>query len=198
MRTIHYILVLLFISTTYIFSQSEKNELKKVDTVIVSRIDTVVITRVDTIIVDEFISIGDKVVVDDCKKTGMISAKLGVGLFMGATSFSLDIPAGCNKTIIPKYINAGGGMNDANFKRSFFGLGLGFVTKRTDNFICKLNMCAGVMSDLDKREIGIGGGVGVDILFKIFKPCYFSISPDFNTGRYGSIGVIFLGINIVY
>ena len=49
MRRFYYILILLFMFTIYLFSQSEGNELIKVDTVV--RVDTVIISKIDTVIV---------------------------------------------------------------------------------------------------------------------------------------------------
>jgi hypothetical protein len=54
MRRLHYILVLLFISASYLFSQNEGNELIRVDTVII--VDTVIVVKIDTVIIEEFVS----------------------------------------------------------------------------------------------------------------------------------------------
>ena len=63
MKKLHYILILLFISVDYLFSQSEGNELIKVDTVVIIQ-DTVVVIhanrvvmlKVDTVVVEEIIN----------------------------------------------------------------------------------------------------------------------------------------------
>ena len=223
MNKINFMLVLFIISTNYLFSQGERNEIVEKDTI--TLVNIAVITEIDTVVIEESVSeVGEKIdlsnydfysdyldyikqtnhsddvlIVNECKKTGTISAKVGIGFFVGAASLSLDIPLGCNKTSMVKYVKAGaGGVDgDANVF-SFFGFGPGFVIKRTENFVLKLNMSVGVMSD-ERNIWGIAGGVGADMLFKIFKPCYFSIGPDIIIGHSGDfIGVISLGLNIVY
>ena len=222
MKKIKCMLVLLIISTGSLFSQDERNEILGEDTITLT--NTFVVTEVNTIVIEESVSEqGEKkdlsnygfyndyldyvkqtnssdnvLIVNECKKTGMISAKAGLGLFWGTASLSLDIPLGCNTTSMIKYGIAGGGMDGSMFKVDFFVFGPGVVIKRTENFIFKLNMCIGVMSD-ERNIWGIAGGVGADMLFKIFKPCYFSIGPDIMMDRYGEfLYVISLGLNIVY
>jgi hypothetical protein len=224
MTKIKCMLVLFIIFTGSLFSQDGINEILEEDTI--TLINTAVVTEIDTVVIEESVSeagekidlsnydfysdyldyikktnsIDDVLIMNECKKTGMISAKAGIGFFIGTASLSLDIPLD-NKTAMLKYVKvASGGVDGVGKVASFFGFGPGFVTKRTENFIFKLNMCIGAMSDFGERKIwGIGGGVGADMLFKVFKPCYFSIGPDIIIGHSGDfIGVISLGLNLVY
>jgi len=221
MTKIKCLLVLFIIFTGYLFSQYERNEILEEDTI--TPANTAVVTEIDTVVIEESVSepkekkdlsnydfykdyldyikktnsMDDTILVNECKKTGMISAKAGIGFFMGTTSLSLDIPLDCNKTIMFKYGRSGGGMNDGNFESYFFVVGSGVVTKRTENFIFKLNTCVGVMSN-ERKTWGMGFTLGADMLFKIYKSCYFSIGPDINAGYGGFVGVISLGLNLVY
>jgi hypothetical protein len=119
MTKLYYILVLFFISTGYLFSQTEEYGMIKADTV--ERAD-------DTSA--EFIP--------EIEKTGVISAKAGVGLLFGALSASWDIPIIANQNISVGFCTgAGGDFGGGDYNFSIIGLGLGVVSKKSDNFIFK-------------------------------------------------------------
>lgn len=187
MKNIYYILVLFFIFTNYLLSQNGVNEqIIKVDTVI--RIDTVVIIKIDTVEKD-----------NEKKGVYIISAKGGIGLLQVSASANFDIPL--NKlNLTSKYIvittgDPGGGGGKAT---TFLGLGLGFITKKTDHYISKLNLYIGRGRFHTSGRFAFGIGVGWDMLFGS-NHLYFSVSPECviaQSNDYYNSGMGFIGISL--
>jgi hypothetical protein len=219
MKKSYCVLILLFISTGYLFSQSAKNEMLEENTITLT--NTAVVTEVDAVVIEESVSepeektdlsnydfyndyldyvkqtnsTGDVPLANECKNNAIISCQIGGGIFAFAYSIELDIPINCNDNITSKYVNGIKGIDGAD-RFSFLGIGLGQVAKKNKYFIIKLNVCLGLATADEKRRPGMN--VGADILFKVFEHCYVSISPDFITVPRGLLGIISLGLNLVY
>ena len=195
----HYVLILFFIFPVYLFPQTEENEVIKVDTVI--KADTIIIEEpeVDIMVIevpikeqDEQIDLGNYIykdyldylkkttqktnsftsdTVDRCKKTCILSARIGGGILAVAFSVSLDIPVSCNTNIVSAYTIGRAGIDGALYI-NFFEFGLGFILKKSDNFILKTRVCLGSIFGTP------GAHFGADIIFR-FKFIGLSIGPDF-------------------
>ena len=53
MKKLCYVLILLFLFTSYLFSQTEESKTIKVDTIVIIKVDTVTVTNIDTIVIAE-------------------------------------------------------------------------------------------------------------------------------------------------
>ena len=216
MTKIKCMLVIFILSTGSLFSQDERNEILEEDTI--TPVNTAIVTEVDAVVIEESVSepeektdlsnsfyndyldyikktnsTGDVPLANKCKNNAIISGRIGVFLIGSVYSMALDIPISSNISITTKYITGRGGI-DGDFRISSFGVGA--VVTKTKYFILKLNACPGLTSYDGNR--GFGLTLGSDILFKIFKPCYISINPDLILCKTGSLGIISLGLNIVY
>ena len=132
-------------------------------------------------------------------KGGMFSARVGAGpILFSFYSIGLDVPIYCNINFSFNYFNGRTVKFEGGLGEPFSGFlfGLGYVLKKTDNFIVKFNICPGIMSFKEEREFGLS--LGVDILLKVYKPCYVSITPGRVFGSSGNITTISLGLNWVY
>jgi hypothetical protein len=225
MKTLYYVLVLFIISTVYLFSQSEENEIIEMYTL--TNANTLVATETDTTIVSEpvneqeeqtdlskynfyndyladlqktsFIHSDDTLAVNDCKKTGIISAKGGItiadGTVVSAISVAWDIPISCKINFATKYFYGEyGNIMDAGGEAfSGFGLGVGYVSKRTNNIILRHNIYIALLN-LHHKGFYLGINIGTDvILWKVF-----SVGMDasvFN-GHFYLFPTV--GLNIVY
>jgi hypothetical protein len=200
MKQLYYILFLFVIFTAYLFSQIEENKLIKKDTVIVIKVDTVLVAELVNIVAES---------INNCKETSVVSAKAGVGILAATLSATWDVPIGCNTNFvskcfyglsIPKLDISRSNMPSFHFVN--FGLGVGSVVKKTDNVIIKYNICP-TLQFIKGQNMKLGLNLGTDIMFKVFEPIYFSVSPDlfvpvnpdlFNQ-RYGFLTLSF-GISI--
>ena len=215
---------LFFISPAYLFSQTEENEIIKDTTIIetniiidtVVKIDTVIVIEIDTIIVEEPVT--DTVIVADPVKKyikldfyndylsndisselspkkenrNIVQAKLGVGFIALFISFTWDVPI----------------INRLNFSHSyscvveidgrttnFYGIGLGFLTKMTENSITQFYVRR-TFSSYNMSSIIFS--IGIDFIYK-----FFVFNPEIIMGTTGnnkfSISPIFsFGINFKY
>jgi len=211
-----FILILSIIFTGYLFSQTEGNETIKADTVI--NIDSVVVAdpvngqkKKDFKKYDFYndylpslpktTKTNDKLTIDDSTKISIISAKLGFLLFWANASVTLDIPIGYKSNFAAKCFYFGAldpGGNSKYWKG--LGLGLGIVTKKTDNVIIKYNMYPSlVVSDRDHGEkVGFAMNIGMDvILWKVLSVGLDVIIFDKN-GVGGFVPLPTVGLNIVY
>jgi hypothetical protein len=217
MKKLYYILALLIISTGYLFPKSERNK----DTVI--KLDTAIVKEsvVDTVVIEKSVnvkkendlikyyfyndyldyikknnSINDTILINKCKKTGIISGQIGTGILIGVVySMALDIPINCKINITSKYATGIAGMHGAN-RFSSLGIGLGYVATKTNYFILKLNVYPSL--ELYKKEQKLGVNIGADILLKVVEPCYMSINSEFYAVEDGFTVMISLGLNLVY
>jgi len=210
MKRFKYILILSIIFNAYLFSQVEKNEIINVDTVI--NIDTVVITKADTIVVEEpintpkekdenyfynhglFSNRTDDGKTDDCKKTGIISVKFGSLILVNVGSVALDIPINCNTNFAARYSYGAvlGNSHDDIF--SGFGLGLGYMAKRTNNVIIRFNVYSSLTFIHGNKKPGFGFSIAGDIiLWKVF-----SIGLDSFISTNGFAPFPTVGLNVVY
>jgi hypothetical protein len=196
MKRYNYILILYIIFTAYLFSQTEENKII-IDTVI--NIDSVMVSEPVNEI-EEKIDLKDYLYKDylekndstdyTIEKIGIISARVGTGYYIPiAVSITLDIPiSGMEQNIT---------FHCATFIGShIIGLGLGYVSKRTNNLIIKENVRLSYMYLFNKPKFGLF--IGTDILFKVYKPFYLSISMEGGFGSGTMILMISLGLNIVY
>jgi len=187
-----YFLVLFFIFTAYLFSQTEENKLISMDTII--RVDTVIVIKIDTVVVANLIN-EHKEEIDDCQKIGIISVKAGSLIFINAGYVTWDVPITCKTTIAAKSFYGGGGFEHGKIF-SGFGLGIGFVSGPGD-IITKFNICPslGFIHTYKKEKPLFGLNVSGDIiLWKVF-----SIGLDiivFNKDTGAILPTI--GLNIVY
>jgi len=222
MKRFKYILVLTIIFTSYIFSQVEENEIIDMDTV----------TRVDTVIVeqegkkdfknydfyndylanlpktnksDNLKTNDDKLpTINDSTKIIIISAKLGYLVFWVNASVTLDIPIDYNFNFATKcfsfgILNPGG----SNKYWKGLGLGIGVVTKKTDNVIIKYNMYPSlVVSDKDHGEkVGFGMNIGMDVILWKVLSVGLDVTSIGNKSGGSSIPpfpLLTVGLNIVY
>jgi hypothetical protein len=196
MKRYYYILVLSIIFTAYLFSQTKENEIVKVDTYI--NTDSVAVTKIDTTVVevDYLKTTDDTLAIDDCKKTGIISARLGSLLFYFSGSVTWDIPITCNTNFAAKCFYSGGGDLGGSHSQviSGFGLGLGYVTKKTDNVIIRYNIYPSLGVVRHNKAVKFGLNVGGDIiLWKVF-----SIGLDFIAFDGTFVLLPTVGLNIVY
>jgi len=183
MKPLYYVLVLFIISTVYLFSQSEKNEIIRVDTVVIEQQEKKDFKKYD--FYNDYLA--------DLKKTGdtlaikrndmeipyISSVKIGAGLPFGIVSFGMDIPIYYRLSIVAELGCCVGGI-EGIFADLYYGLGLGYIAVRTrnDKFILKLNSYICKIShlstekgfDTDKLTFHIGS----DILFKMSKHTYIS------------------------
>jgi len=186
-----YFLVLFFISTAYLFPQTEENRLIKTDTII--RVDTVIVIKVDTVVVAKPINEHEEKI-DDCRKIGIISVKAGSLIFINAGSVTWDVPITCKTTIAAKGFYGGGGFENGKIF-SGFGLGIGFVSGHGD-IITKFNIypSLGFIHTYKKEKPRFGLNVSGDIiLWKVF-----SIGLDSFALMNGFIPLPTIGLNIVY
>jgi hypothetical protein len=199
MKRYYYILFLSIVFTAYLFSQTEENEIVKIDTDI--NIDSIAVTKTDTTVVevDYLKTTDDTLAIDDCKKTGVISARVGSMLIGAIGSVTWDIPITCKTNFASKYFHGerSNTLIDGNITVfSGFGLGAGSVSKRTGNVIIKQNIYAILMySKKDEEErVRPGLNMGMDIiLWKVFSiglDCIF-VPGDF-------LPLLTLGLNILY
>jgi hypothetical protein len=211
MKRYYYILVLSIILTAYLFSQTKENEIVKIDTVL--KIDSIAVIKVDTIVVVELANEQEEkkefkqysglyglFSTYDCKKTVIISARIGVGLLAGAFSATLDIPVSFNTNIAAIGAFGRGGMDGGEYSIGFFGLGLGVEPTKTDYFIFKSRTCLGLISyDRNSKHIREPGlNLGIDVLFR-FKFIGLSISPDiFLSQEIEWFPLLSVGLNIFY
>jgi hypothetical protein len=202
MKKYYYILLLSIIFTAYLFSQTEENEIVKVDTVI--KIDTIIVIKVDTIVVAKPVSkqeektnlsnyiYHDTLAIDDCQKTGIISAKLGSLIFINIGSVTLDIPITCKLGFAAKGFYEIRSISP----RSGFGLGLGYVHKYvTDDIIIKGNVIYPFLGlGVTKNKTRFGLNVGGDIIFSNI----FSVGLDFTAFEKQILPFLTVGLNILY
>jgi hypothetical protein len=215
-------LVLFIIFTGCLFSQGAKNETIEEDNTIIM-VNTLVVTEVDTFVIEESVSepeekidlsnydfykdyldyikrtnsSDDVLIVNECKKTGMISGQIGAGTLIGAAySVALDIPISCKINITSKYTTGIAGMDGGADRFSLLGVGLGYVAKKTNYFILKLNVYPSL--EFCNKEQRLNVNLGADILSKVFGPCYLSINPEFFVFFDGFLVMISLGLNLVY
>ena len=220
MNKLNCMLVLFIIFTGCLFSQGAKNETIEEDTIIM--VNTLVVTEVDTVVIEESVSepeekidlsnydfykdyldyikrtnsSDDVLIVNECKKTGMISGQIGAGTLIGAVySAALDIPISCKINITSKYSTGIAG-NDGINRFSLLGVGLGYMAKKTNYFILKLNVYPGL--NWVKKEQRLNVNIGADILSKVFGPCYLSINPELCVAEDGFAVMISLGLNLLY
>ena len=194
MKNLPYILLLLSISTGYLFSQTEENEIIQRDTVII--VDTVIVTRVDTIMLIEH---NDTLAVKLSKTNPyVISANLGGGVLGIFTTAILSCPTSEVLSFVLKYrIGALGFDTRSNLQdiNLALGLGGGIIVKGTDGYISKINCCIGVIF-----EQGLYLSIEYDMLYKLFKHYYLSVGPEVmlvNPNKYNFVG-IHLGLNGVF
>ena len=189
MKKPYYILILFFLSTVYLFSQTEESKtievdtVVKIDTVVVIKVDTVTMARRDTIVLIEptsrqkrngldniekttsIIDTYNKAVVQNCKKTGILSVRIGVeptDVYYAA----LDIPISC-------YINVSS-IYTSVYGNKVFGVGLGAVGKNSQYFIIKSRICPILLSIYDYKPDysgfewtnNFGVNMGIDMLLK--------------------------------
>ena len=217
MKRFSFILVLSVILTGYLFSQSEENEIINTDTVI--DIDSVIVAepvneqegKEDFIKYDfyndyladlkktSFINtdIADTLVINDCKSTGVVSAKFGSLIFLNVGFVTCDIPIDCKTNIVVNGLyGVGMGVDGGQYGVfSGFGLGLGFASKKTSNVIIRGNICPSLLYGNGKTSFIINIGTDV-ILWKVF-----SIGLDFMFCPLTTINVFpipTIGLNVVY
>jgi len=222
MKKFSFILILFFISTCYLFSQTEEDEIIEMYTV--TNANTITITKTDTVIVAETINkqeeqtdlskynfyndylvdlkktifihsdIADTLAVNDCKETGIISAKFGsLVLLVNAGSITWDILINCKTTIATKVFYGGivFGFHDIF---SGFGLGLEYVSKKTNNVILRYNLYASLMNHYKQVGPGPGINIGTDvILWKVF-----SVGLDVFVFKGYFLPFLTAGLNIIY
>ena len=219
----YYILFCFFIFTNYLFSQVEENEIINTDTIIGYNIDSVVATKIDTTIFSEPVNeieektdlskynfyndyladlkktslihsdIADTLAINDCKNIGIISAKFGsLILLVNAGFITWDILINCKTTIATK-VFYGGTIFTTDDIFSGFGLGVGYVPKKTGNVIIKGNIYVYAMY-FDKRisydRFGIN--LGMDVIWKVF-----SVGIDTFVFKDGFLPLLTLGLNII-
>ena len=158
MRKKIYILVILFISTGYLFSQTDTSVVKinqkkeKADFVKYDFYnDYLPSIKTDT---SEF--------TPETEKIGILSVRAGIGIFLLGGSVALDLPVQ-DKLNISSYFYV-----DKD-EGTIFGLGLGYVPIKTNNFILKFNM----RPSIAPKGSGFGLNIGTDFIYKSI-----SISPD--------------------
>jgi hypothetical protein len=197
MKKLHFILPLLFISTNCLFSQNNiiEENIDLSDSFYKGYLD-------DSYFVYPIINDITETNSDtfgNYNKTGIVSIKLGAGNpSLALASIGIDIPIYCNINFSLKYVNGGEISFDYGATSSFAGFGLGYVGIRTNNFILKVNAyyCIGTVHYEYRGKPGLN--LGADILFKVYKPCYISISPDWFHTSGGNGYTISLGLNWVY
>ena len=220
MKNLRYIFVLFLISAGYLFSQSKINEQIAVDTI---PSETQLVSEAKE--TADFYKYGifnsnNNDTVKVYKKTVIMSDKLAVGGMKGGTitnkidfvgiSLALDIPIGYDLSITSQYFegeefNFGGSSGEGI---SFFGLGIGYISSRTEKegFIVKLNsyLCKGKVHYFPysgglTTDNFFGLDTGADLLFKIYRPLYFSVSLEYIFTTKKSIGANFsFGLNFLY
>ena len=215
MKKFSFILILSFISTCYLFSQSEENEIIKVDTVVVKQQEKKDFKQYDfyndylpnlpkTNKSDNLKTNDDKLpTINDSTKITIISPELGFLLLWLNASVALDIPIDYNFNFVAKcfYFGAfdiGGG---SEYWKGV-GLGIGVVTKKTDNVIIKYNICPSlVVSDKDHGEkVGFGMNIGMDII--LWKALSFGLDTTIidkkGGGHYvGFMPLLTVGLNFI-
>ena len=169
----------------------------------------------------------------DKKNKNRVSAGAEAGILDLSNSFALDIPISSRFNISLKYIHteirdtenlffyasagelatihdAVGNAGTASTRLSAYGLGFGHIVTRTNSFILKSNfyICANLFPNQERmfNKNGFGINVGSDLLFKVFDPCYISVSPEMfilpgtNSGTAFAVvtGGFSLGMSIVY
>jgi len=211
MKRFSFILVLSVILTDYLFSQVAENEIIKTDTA--TNIDFFVITKADTTVVEEPIDIPkekdenyfynhglfsnrtDDGKTDDCKKTGIISAKIGTIIAAATISVAWDIPINCKTNFATKYFYSayGGNMEGGGEFLSGYGLGVGYVSKRTNNVILRHNIYIALVN-LHHKHFTLGINLGTDvILWKVF-----SVGVDAFVFKGHFYPIPTVGLNVVY
>jgi hypothetical protein len=197
MRKKIYILVLLFISTGYLFSQTDTSVVEvnpkkeKADFVKYDFYnDYLPSIKTDTSI------IGTSEFIPETGEMGvMFSARVGIGTFLVGGSVTVDFPV--IDTIIYK-LNISSNLHVDISGGTILGLGLGYVPikTKTNNFILKLNLRPCIA--MAKGNGGFFLNIGTDFIYKSI-----SISPDiFIVGTGGSRGfpliMLSFGINHKY
>jgi len=222
MKTLYYVLVLSIIFTGYLFSQSEENEIIEMYTL--TKANTIVATETDTTIFSEHVNeqegkedfikynfyndyladlkktsfintnIADTLAVNDCKKTGIISAKAECTLFFlgGSVTWNMPLRYYSNITFASKCLlvvegGSGGGISTG------FGLGLGYIAKRSDDVILRFNIYPSFMFTHNEKFIfGIIAGTDV-IIWNVFS---VGIDAFVFSGHFYPFPTV--GLNIVY
>ena len=211
MRKLYYILSLFFISTVYLFSQTEENEIIKIDTVIrvdtvtIIKFDTVIVIEIDTIIVEEPINEQEgkkefikkdfyndylSTITDTLKKDrGIASVRLGIG---GLIGFSLTWDSQ-----IYNWLNySSAAFLVARFSDTVFAycFGLGIVPVRTKNSTLKFDIRPCL---LFVKHFTFGTNLGIDFRYRaISLSLDISLAPD--GAKNGGIGLLSLGYNFKY
>jgi hypothetical protein len=191
MKRYYYILFLSLIFTAYLFSQTEENEIVKIDTYI--NTDSVAVTKIDTTVVevDYLKTTDDTLAIDDCKKTGVISARFGSLILINTGFVTWDIPISRKTTIVTKGFYGISGVDTGGIF-SGIGLGLGYVGRYvTNDIIIKGNICASLMY-VDKK-INNHPVINLEIDIILWK--VFSVGIELMGG---SIPLPTIGLNIVY
>ena len=201
----------------------EMYTLTKVNTIVAAKADTITIAKIDTTIFAEIVNeeekkdfikydfyndylaglkknsfihsdITDALSVDDCKKTGIISARVGTIIVVGAVSVTWDVPISCKINFATKgFYGEHVVVESGNDVFSGFGIGLGYVAKRTNNVIIRFNIYSSLVYSHDEKVV-FGINVGTDvILWKVF-----SIGIDALFFKGGFIPLPTIGLNIIY
>jgi len=167
MKIFYYILFLSLIFTDYLFSQSEKNEIIKVDTVVVEQQGKKDFKKYD--FYNDYLAslpkINDTLAIENSKKISIISAKCEFSLYLLGGSVSWDVSLICDNTTFGfKCFVDREGLGANRPIIPYFGSGLGYVTSKSDNIILKFNICPNLWLVNNYTSTKFGLDLGGDII----------------------------------